>query len=99
MGKNLNRILKMADKASKVAEQRIRKELGALVKSKVISTKESRQLLRAAMKAANQERKRVQAFIKKEFAREYKKAKPAVKKTLAAKKKQFASYRKKRKRR
>ncbi len=97
MGKNINRILKVAEKVTALAQQRIRKELRALAKSGVISTKEARQLLKVAVKEAAQEQTRVRRFIAAELKRELAKAKPVIRKALAHKKKQFASYRKARK--
>ena len=96
MGKNINRILKLANKVSKAAEQKIKKEINALVKSGLLTRPEARRLATSAIREANKERKRVQAFIKKELKKELSKAKPKIKKALARKKKQFASYKKKR---
>lgn len=94
----IERILSIAEKAAMMAERRIRKELAALTRSGVISKAEARQLLKAAIREANAERKRVQAFIKAELTRELRKAKPLIKKVLAKKRQQFARYRTLRKR-
>jgi Asp-tRNA(Asn)/Glu-tRNA(Gln) amidotransferase B subunit len=98
MGKNLDKVLRIAEKVSEIAEVRIRKELNALAKSGLVSRKEAKQLLKAALKEAEKERHRVRKFIEAELKRELRKAKPLVKKALAKKKKQFSEYRKKRKR-
>jgi hypothetical protein len=98
MGKNLNRVLKIAERVTAIAEQRIRKELGAMVKSRIISASEARSLLKAAVKEARAEQTRVRQFVMAELKRELAKAKPMIKKAVSKKRKQFESYRKKRKR-
>jgi hypothetical protein len=97
MGKNLDRMLRLAERIADIAERRIKKELDALVRSKVISTMEARQLLRAAVREARQEQHRVRKFVAAELKRELARARPVVQKALAKKRKQFASYRKRRK--
>lgn len=97
MGKNLNRALKLAEKIVGMTEHRVRRELDALAKSGIISTKDAKQILKAAVKEAKKEQQRVRAFITAELKRELAKAKPVIKNALAKKKKQFAAYRKKRK--
>jgi len=99
VGKNLDRILRLAEKVTAVAEQQIRKELDKLVKSRIISTGEARSLLKAAVKEARAEQKRVRQFVMSELKRELAKAKPVIKKAIAKKRKQFESYRKKRRKR
>ena len=111
MGKNVKRIitlakgvtaaiaaLKLAEKAMPIVAKRTRKEMDALAKSGFISKKEAKQILAAALKEAKKEEKRMRAYITAELKREVKKAKPLIRKTLARKKKQFAQYRKLRKR-
>lgn len=98
MKQNLNRILRFAEKAAHAVETCVKKEVETLAKSGMISKTEGKQLVSAALREARRERKRVQAFITKELKRELAKAQPKVKQLLAKKKKQFASYRKKRKR-
>ena len=99
MQKPLKKIISASNKIVDLVQAKLRKEVKALAKSGVINTKEARQLLKAAAKEAQRERKRVQAFIKAELKRELKKAKPKIKKAVAKKRKQFESYRQKRKRR
>ena len=99
MQKPLKKIVSASNKIVDLVQARLKKEVNALAKSKVISTKEAKQLLKAAAKEAQREKKRVQAFIKAELKRELKRAKPKIKKAVAKKRKQFESYRKKRKRR
>ncbi len=96
MGKSLDKVLKIAEKVSEVAEARIRNELNALAKSGLVSRKEARQLLKAALKEAKKEKQRIRQFIEAELKRELRKAKPLIKKALAKKKKQFEAYRKRR---
>ena len=112
MGKNTRRImhlaesvtavisaLKLAQKMAPTIAKRTRKELNALATSGLISRKEARQILRAAMQEARKEEKRMRTFIASELKRELKKAKPLVKKALAKKREQFARYRTLRRRR
>jgi hypothetical protein len=96
MAKRISKVVRLAEKLAAKAGQRVRKELGALAKSGIISKKEAKQILKAAAREAAREEKRVRAFIISELKRELKKAKPVIKKTLAKKRKQFESYRKKR---
>lgn len=91
-------VLKLAEKMMPKVANRTRKEMDALAKSGFISKKEAKQILKAAMAEAKREEKRMRAFIIAELKREAKKAKPLIKKTLARKKKQFAAYRRLRKR-
>lgn len=98
MKPHLKKLLKVAEKIAGVVEKRMKHELDALVKSKIISPTESRHILKAAIAEAKRERARVKAFVAAELKRELKKAKPFIKKALAKKKKQFEAYRKKRKR-
>lgn len=98
MGKHLHQIVKLAEKMAKVAEQRLRKEMTALAKSGVLSRAEAKKLLAGAIREAEREEKRIRKFITSELKRELRKAKPAIKKAVARKKKQFESYRKTRKR-
>jgi hypothetical protein len=97
MAKRISKVVKLAEKLAAKAEKRMRTELGALAKSGIISRGEAKQILKAAAREAAREEKRIRAFIISELKRELKKAKPAIKKTLARKKKQFESYRKRRK--
>jgi polyhydroxyalkanoate synthesis regulator phasin len=96
MKQNLKQLLKLAEKVTSAVENRVKKEADALVKSGIISRTDGKKLLSAALREAQAERKRVQAFIKQELRRELAKAKPKVKQILAKKKKQFESYRKRR---
>lgn len=96
MAGNLEKILRIAAKTAIFAEQRMKKELDALVKSGLISRKDARDALKLAVKEAKSERERFRKFIEAELKRELRKAKPLIKKALAKKKKQFISYRKKR---
>lgn len=98
MGKYTHQIIKLAEKMAKVAEQRLRKEMTALAKSGVLSRAEAKKLLAGAIREAEREEKRIRKFITSELKRELRKAKPAIKKAVARKKKQFESYRKARKR-
>ncbi|MEM4240042.1 MAG: hypothetical protein QXM31_01920 [Candidatus Woesearchaeota archaeon] len=98
MRKDIDKIVVLAAKIAGLAEKKVRKELSRLQKSRLVSRKEARQLLKAALKEAEQERHRVKKFIEAELKRELRKAKPLIKKALAKKKKQFLSYRKKRRR-
>lgn len=98
MGKHTHQVIKLAEKMAKVAEQRLRKEMTALAKSGVLSRAEAKKLLAGAIREAEREEKRIRKFITSELKRELRKAKPAIKKAVARKKKQFESYRKTRKR-
>lgn len=98
MAGSLERVLKLSAKAALIAEQRMRKELGALAKSGLMSREDARKLLKIAVKEAKHERHRIRKFIESELKRELRKAKPMIRKALAKKKKQFMQYRKKRKR-
>jgi hypothetical protein len=71
--------------------------LGALEKSGLINAKEAKQVLRIAAKEAGQEAIRIGRFVSGEIKKELKKAKPVVKKAIARKKQQFASYCRRRK--
>ncbi len=93
MKKNLNALLKLTEKATSFAEQRVRKELGALAKSGLISRKDARAALKLAAREAKQEQQRIRKFIIAELKREFTKAKPLIKKVLAKKRKQFEQYR------
>ena len=99
MAKKLSQALKLAEKIASFTKQRIKKELDALAKSGIISRKEARQMLKTAAAEARREEKRIRTFITNELKRELKKAKPAIKRALAKKKKQFESYRKRRRKR
>lgn len=96
MGKTLTSVLKLAEKVAKVTEQRVKKELATLAKSGLLSKTEAKQLLKSAGREAEREEKRIRKFIVAELKRELRKAKPAIKKALARKKKQFEKYRKRR---
>jgi polyhydroxyalkanoate synthesis regulator phasin len=97
MKQNLKQLLKLAEKVTSAVESRVKKEADALVKSGIISRTDGKKLLNAALREAQAERKRVQSFITAELRRELAKAKPKVRQILAKKKKQFESYRKRRK--
>lgn len=90
--------LKLAEKMMPAVAKRTRKEMDTLAKSGFISKKEARQILKAAMAEAKREEKRMRAFITAELKREAKKAKPIIRKALAKKKRQFARYKKLRRR-
>ena len=94
----LRTVLKLAEKVAAAAEQRIKKELNALVKSGIVSRKEAKHMLTVAVREAKREKQRVKKFITAELKRELKRAKPLIKKAVAKKRKQFEQYRKKRKR-
>jgi hypothetical protein len=96
MAKRISKAVKLAEKLAAKAGQRVRKELGALAKSGIISKTEAKQILKAAAREAAREEKRIRAFIIAELKRELRKAKPVIKRTLAKKRKQFESYRKRR---
>jgi hypothetical protein len=98
MGKHTHQVIKIAEKMAKVAEQRLRKEMTALAKSGVLSRTEAKKLLAGAIREAEREEKRIRKFITSELKRELAKAKPAITKAVAKKRKQFESYRKTRKR-
>jgi hypothetical protein len=96
MRKEMKTALKKVDKITNYVKKRLNNELSALAKSGIISKREAKQMLRAAAKEAEKESRRVAEFITQELRRELKKAKPAIKKTLAIKRKQFEKYKKQR---
>ena len=98
MRKSLKALLTLTEKATSFAEKRVRKELGALTKSGLISKKDAKHALKLAAKEAKREQHRIRKFIEAELKRELKKAKPLIRKALAKKRKQFEQYRKRRKR-
>jgi len=97
MKQNLKQLLKLAEKVAAAVEKKVKKEVDVLARSGIISKKEGKRLLNAVLREAQAERKRVQTFIAAELKRELAKAKPKIKQLLAKKKKQFESYRKRRK--
>jgi len=79
MLKTARKILGLGIKAARITKREAEKEINAMVKEGIINKGEGKELLRRIVVEADQERKRFQNFLKAEFRRELRKAKPLMK--------------------
>lgn len=83
----IRKVLSLGIRFAGATQREIRKEVNALVKKRIINPAEGRKLLKALLKEAVAEQRRVAAFAKQEAKRELKKVSPLLKKLAKAQKK------------
>lgn len=76
----VRKVLSLGIRFAGATQREVRKEVNSLVKKHIINPEEGRKLLKALLKEALAEQKRVAAFVKQEARQEFKKAKPLLKK-------------------